>query len=195
MRSVFVGGAIDSMPGGDVQFQKVHFTDLKAIDWCYSTGSFTNNNKTYDNITFYAVVGNVGTKPVSGPGSIKTGASIGAYLYGQEKETKTMIDKYWQLQPGEISILGNGVTLQFVYDFEYSYISFIFDISGEPPTCAEDLISGKSNNGIAFFVDKTKKVVCPEFFKGEWVKPPFKFVTGKWILEESKKESYRLVYK
>ena len=185
-RSIFVGGAIDYIPGEGTKLIQ-HCQDLKALDWCYKIGTYEKAGKTYNNITFHPVVANIGTQTIKGP--IKLYFSF-AETYGLIHATGPggYIDQKWELEPGKITFLGGGKTAHFQDDWEYHYLFYIFDVCGEKPTLLADLESGDSNNGIATFIDNAIKPFCGGTYQGAWVVPPNDSVTGTWIKNQSKRE-------
>ncbi len=175
-RSIFVGGAIDWFPGKGAKAIK-HFYDLKALDWCYKLDP---SNK---NITFYAVVANVGTQVVHGPGELAIGVTIYPISY-EKPRWANKIPADFKLAPGNTNILGQGVTVPFGNSYDYSWLEYRYNIAGETPknfcdsTFLNDLKSGKNNNGRSYFVNKV----------GADVGSPKNSVTGAWIVNTSGKQ-------
>lgn len=189
-RSIFVGGAIDYIPGVGTKIIQ-HCKDLKALDWCYSLGTYEKAGKTYENIKFCPVVANIGTQTVKGP--IKVDLRL-SELYGLVHLNSDKIDQKWELEPGKITFLGDGVTAHFQDDWKYMYFVYVFDVCDEKPTQLADLESGDCNNGIATFIDNAIKPFCGGKFQGAWVVPPNNSVTGNWIKIQSKREHTKYLW-
>lgn len=184
-RSVFVGGAIDWYPDKGAAAIK-HFYDLKAVDWCYEL------DKPKKNITFYAVVANAGTRTIAGPGELAIGVEMTANLVHTIVENPARNNKIspsFRLPPGQTTILGEGVKIQFVSNFNYQYLSYLFNIHGEAthdfcdPAFRAELATGKNNNGYVTLAATS----------GAHVDDPKKPMSGDWIITKSGKERYKLM--
>lgn len=176
-RSIFVNGAIDWYPGTGAKAVK-HFYDLKALDWCYKL----NPQKTL--ITFRAVVANIGTQTVHGPGEVALGVTVGHIVVGTPAWNNQKIAPDFKLAPGQTCALTPGLTVSFKSNIPYECLEYRFNIAGEPPRnwCdpgfLNDLKSGKNNNGRTFFSKKSgADVGLPkEPRHGSWIE----VVTSKW---------------